>query len=131
MGQIRSFRDLVAWQLAHALAVDAYRLVAGWPKADQFTIGAQIRRASGSVADNIAEGFGMGSRPAFLKHLRIARGSLCEFESQAERGVAVNCIPAAVPLLDRIEECRRVLQALITSLENSTSRPPEDRSSRS
>lgn len=131
MGQIKSFRDLVAWQLAHAIAVDAYRLVAGWPKADQFTIGAQIRRASGSVADNIAEGYGMGSRPAFLKHLRIARGSLCELESQAERGVAVSCIPATSPLPGRIEECRRVLQALITSLESSATKPPELRTSHS
>jgi four helix bundle protein len=124
VGSIESFHDLVAWQLGQALAVNVYRLTALWASTDVFTLGTQMRRSSGSVPDNIAEGFGLGTRPTFLKHLRISRGSLCELETQVDRAHRLGKVTDQRELRDQIEICRRTLQGLITSLERSEAAPP-------
>ena len=116
---IKSFRDLVAWQEAHALAHLAYDVADGLPEYEQHAPASQVRRAATSVHGNIAEGFCTGTRPKFLNHLRMARGSLTELES---------CLQfvsdrRSAPIPDNLDEQRvqagRVLQALITSLERS------------
>jgi four helix bundle protein len=53
----RSFRDLVAWQMAHLFVLAVYRLTAAFPKQETYGLTSQMRRAAVSVAANIAEGF--------------------------------------------------------------------------
>lgn len=79
-----TYRDLLAWQKAKALAVDVYRATEGFPKSELFGLTSQMRRAAVSVASNIAEGQGRGSKPDFAKFLCMARGSLLELETQLE-----------------------------------------------
>jgi four helix bundle protein len=45
----------------------------------------QVKSSSGSVMDNIAEGFGRGSRLEFVQFLPISKGSLDECKSQLYR----------------------------------------------
>ena len=52
-----SFRDLIVWQRAVELSLAIYKLTAAFPAPEQFGLTNQLRRASVSVASNIAEGF--------------------------------------------------------------------------
>jgi four helix bundle protein len=77
-----SFKDLVVWQRAVELSLATYRLTAAFPPAKQFGLSNQLRRASISVASNIAEGWGRSTRGEYLQFLGHARGSLCELQTQ-------------------------------------------------
>jgi four helix bundle protein len=44
-----------------------------------------MNNSSGSVMDNIAEGFGRGSRLEFVQFLSISKGSANELQSQLHR----------------------------------------------
>ncbi len=79
-----TYRDLLVWQKAKALAVEVYRATEAFPKSELFGLTSQMRKAAVSVASNIAEGQGRGSKPDFSKFLCIARGSLLELETQLE-----------------------------------------------
>jgi four helix bundle protein len=59
---VESYRDLKVWQRAIEMTLTIYRVTAGFPKEELFGLTSQIRRASVSVASNIAEGYGRGSK---------------------------------------------------------------------
>ena len=77
-----SFMDLVVWQRAVELSTEIYRLTNRYPKSEQFGLVNQMRRASVSIASNIAEGYGRSSRGEYLQFLGYARGSKCELQTQ-------------------------------------------------
>ncbi len=77
-----SYRDLVVWQRAIQMTVAIYRLSAGFPKDEMYGLTSQLRRAAVSVASNIAEGYGRGSRGEYKQFLGMARGSICEVQTQ-------------------------------------------------
>jgi four helix bundle protein len=77
-----SFKDLVAWQRAVQLSTEIYRLTASFPASEQFGLTSQLRRASVSIASNIAEGYGRSTRGKYLQFLGHARGSNCELQTQ-------------------------------------------------
>lgn len=77
-----SFKDLVVWQKSVELSLAIYKLTAKFPSSEQFGLTNQLRRASVSVASNIAEGFGKATKGENLQALGHARGSNCEVETQ-------------------------------------------------
>ena len=79
---LSSYRDLKVWQRAIALSLSIYRLTQTFPKEELFGLSSQIRRASVSVASNIAEGYVRGTRGEYKQFLAIARGSLYEVQTQ-------------------------------------------------
>jgi len=78
----KSFQDLLVWQRAIELTTDIYRLTESFPKSEMYGLTSQIRRAAVSIASNIAEGCGRGSKREFRQFLIVARGSNCELQTQ-------------------------------------------------
>jgi len=90
--KVEKFEDLVAWQKAHALAINIYRLTSKGPFSRDFGLKDQIQRACVSVMSNIAEGFERYSRAEFRQFLSIARGSIGEVRSQLHIARSLNYI---------------------------------------
>jgi len=77
---MKSLRDLIVWEKAHALTLAGYCGTAGFPKQEVYGLISQIRRCSASIAANIAEGCGKRSNAEFQRFLHIATGSASELE---------------------------------------------------
>lgn len=73
-----NFKKIHAWQKAHELAIDIYKLTMKFPKEELYGLTSQIRRAVSSVPANIVEGYSRGTTRQYLNFLRIAKGSLAE-----------------------------------------------------
>jgi four helix bundle protein len=82
MPEIKSFKDLFVWQRSIELTVAIYQLTTVFPSEERFGLVSQIRRASVSVASNIAEGYGRGSTGEYKHFLGVARGSNAEVQTQ-------------------------------------------------
>ena len=102
-----------------ALARDIYRVSQTFPRAEQFGLTGQMRRAAVSVPSNIAEGQGRFSEKTFVLFLGQARGSLYELETQAELAESLGYMQRAD--LDRIlsqcGEIGRMLHGLVNSMK--------------
>ena len=75
-------QDLKVWQRAIDLTVCVYRLTQGFPKNEMYGLVSQLRRASVSIASNIAEGRGRLSPAEFRQFLGVALGSTFELKTQ-------------------------------------------------
>jgi four helix bundle protein len=80
----QSFRDLQVWQKAMQLTVAVYRFTREFPHEEIYGLTSQMRRAAVSVPSNIAEGHGRLNPSEFKQFLGIARGSICEIQTQLE-----------------------------------------------
>ena len=82
----------------------------------------QLDRSSGSVMDNIAEGFERESRNEFVHHLTISKGSAGEARSQLYRAKDRNYLDENIfnKLLSEIEDVSKQLKGLINYIKKST-----------
>jgi four helix bundle protein len=85
MATITKLEELEIWQLARIYARKIGELLKKEVFSSDSGLKQQIKNSSGSVMDNIAEGFGRGSKNEFINHLTIAKGSLEESRSQLYR----------------------------------------------
>jgi four helix bundle protein len=76
------FRELVVWQRAIQLTVTIYQLSQQFPREELYGLSSQLRRASVSIASNIAEGHGRLSKKEYRQFLGVARGSNFELQTQ-------------------------------------------------
>jgi four helix bundle protein len=105
-----SFKDLIVWKRAIQLSIEVYRLTASFPKSELFGLVSQMRRASVSIASNIAEGYGRRTRGEYLQFLGHARGSNCELQTQL-------VIAAALGLGEKsLHDCVDTLSADVSRL---------------
>ena len=93
---IERFEDIEAWQLARELSRRLYGASSSGTFAKDFGLRDQINRASGSIMDNIAEGFDGGSNAEFARFLGYAQRSCSEVQSQLYRAFDRNHIDPAV-----------------------------------
>jgi len=101
------------------LAVSCYGLTKGFPNTETYGMTSQIRRASSSIAANIAEGHGRENTGSYVQFLRIAQGSLKELETHVILSGRVGLMPenGTMRLLDQAEEVGKMLRALIRRLQ--------------
>ena len=80
---------------------------------------AQLRRAAGSVAANIAEGHGRESTASFIQFLRISQGSLKELETHLIIAQRVGMLPHPrfLDLMNQSDEIGKMLRSLIRILQ--------------
>jgi four helix bundle protein len=113
-----SFRDFRVWQEAIDLSLSVYRSTETFPKHEVYGLSQQMRRASVSIASNIAEGKGHHSDKEFRHFLFHARGSLMELETQILLASKLQYLSAEqAGILQRMAtKVGRALTGLINSL---------------
>ena len=83
--KINCFEDLEIWQSARELCKYVRDLIAKEHFSKDFRLKDQISASSGSIMDNIAEGFERDGRKEFIQYLSISKGSCGETRSQSYR----------------------------------------------
>ena len=94
---------------------------AEFPDVEKFGLRSQIRRAAVSIPSNVAEGYGRRRKQDYLRFLDMARGSLCEVETQMILAQELAFVEAdrVGPCMELIREVDRILYALARSVKNS------------
>lgn len=85
MATLRRFEDLEIWQEARILSKEIIEFTRNTDLKSNFRLRDQIKSSSGSVMDNIAEGFERDGNLEFRQFLSIAKGSAGETRSQLYR----------------------------------------------
>jgi four helix bundle protein len=87
MAHIRQFQDLLVWQKARLMCNEVYDKINSGTFNRDYGLKDQINRSSGSVMDNVAEGFERDGKKEFIQFLCFAKASAAEVQSQLYRAV--------------------------------------------
>jgi len=87
MGTIKRFEDLEAWKLARLIHQKIGAEIDSGVFKNNYRLINQIEGSTGSIMDNIAEGFERGTRAEFIQFLGYSKGSCGEFRSQLYRSL--------------------------------------------
>ena len=92
MATIYCFENLDIWKKAKELNKYTFNFINRENFAKDYKLVNQINGSCGSIMDNIAEGFGRGSKNEFIQFLSYSRGSCNEYKSQLYRSLERNYI---------------------------------------
>jgi four helix bundle protein len=122
MAQLKSFRELIAWQKAMDLADLVYELTEPFPRREHFGLAYQLRKSAVSIPSNVAEGT-RHKIPGYRNHLVISLGSHAELDTQCEIATRRSYVKPGdrIRLQSHIDEVGRIIHGLARSLDQ----PPE------
>ena len=115
---MKDFKQLAVFQKTRIFNKEIYLKTKNFLAEERFGITNQIRRASVSIATNIAEGCGRNSDKEFARFLNIAYASACEVE-------CLLLISSDLELIDRqtlsslqkkLDEIKKMLFAFVKKL---------------
>jgi four helix bundle protein len=107
LATIRKFEDLEIWQLARQLSQQVLFISKNTELKNDYRFKDQIKASSGSVMDNIAEGFERDGNLEFRQYLSIAKGSFGEVRSQCYRLFDSEYI-AEEKMVELVTECEQI-----------------------
>ena len=87
MATFERFEDIKAWQLSRELCKQIHGYTLHLKFSKDFKLVGQISGSSGSIMDNIAEGFERGGNKEFVQFLSFSKGSSGELKSQLYRAL--------------------------------------------
>lgn len=122
MATIHRFEELEIWKLARLYCKEIFPLTWVAPFSKDYRFRDQINDSSGSIMDNIAEGFERGGKNEFIQFLSIAKGSCGESRSLLYRALDRIYITETEleSLVKRSEEISNKLGGFISYLNQST-----------
>lgn len=100
MSHMFLFEKLIAWQKAKGLSIAIYSATNSFPNEEKYGLTSQLRRASVSIASNLAEGSGRQTNKDKARFSEISYSSLLE-------------------LLNQVKELSRIINALRKSQLNT------------
>ena len=121
MASIKQFQDILAWQQARILCQKVGALIDAERFGKNFRLIGQIEGSTGSIMDNIAEGFERGGNKEFIQYLSIAKASSAETHSQLYRALDRNYINATEfkELAEQLIYIGNLIQKLMQYLSTS------------
>jgi four helix bundle protein len=115
---MRPHRKLLVWQESILFTKEIYKLTVHLPENEKFGLTSQIRRASASIALNIAEGAARQSSKEFNRFLYISQGSSSEVDTLLEIMKELNFVTEEniKKYIEMNERISAMLNGLIRSL---------------
>src|SRR5580692_10232849 len=111
-----AFRELMVWKKSIDLAALVYEFTGSFPKEETYGLTSQMRRASVSIASNIAEGSGRGTSRDFRQFVKLAHGSNCELQTQLV--IARQLGFGEAPTCEAAEVLSREIGRMLAALSN-------------
>lgn len=115
---MRDFRTLKVWEKAHEITLSTYKCTLSFPRQEVYGLVSQLRRATSSIAANIAEGCGCDGSREFARFLEIALRSASETEYHLllARDLGYLELKTYETLDHQVTEVKRMLTGLIQKL---------------
>src|SRR5208337_4696076 len=110
---MRNYEDLEVWQKSHSLTMRLYRVTERFPRSELFGLTSQIRRASGSIGANLAEGCGRWGDGELARFVQISMGSASELQNHLRLAKDLGFLgaPEHASILNDLTSVRQMLTA--------------------
>ena len=121
MEKTKTFEELVVWKSAHEFVLEVYRITEAFPKNEMFGLTNQFRRASVSIAANIAEGYKKRGKADKLRFFNISQGSLeeCRYYLILSKDLNYYNNDNHLALMDKLNQTSRHLNAYCHAIYES------------
>lgn len=116
---VQNIKDLIAYQKAEEATVEVYRITRGFPSSEIYGLTSQAKRATSSVALNLAEGNGVQYIQKKINFVDNAIGSANEMLSWTSLVYKLDYISIEEyeNLTDRFSEIMRILIGYMKKLK--------------